>query len=43
MGDALSRAGESARATEAWREASLLDPNNREARKRLRRSAAASP
>lgn len=37
LGDALSRAGESARATEAWREATLLDPNNREARKRLRR------
>jgi Flp pilus assembly protein TadD/DNA-binding response OmpR family regulator len=37
LGDALSRAGETARATEAWREATLLDPNNREARKRLRR------
>lgn len=37
LGDALARAGESARATEAWREATLLDPNNREARKRLRR------
>jgi Flp pilus assembly protein TadD/DNA-binding response OmpR family regulator len=37
LGDALSRAGENSRATEAWREAALLDPNNREARKRLRR------
>jgi Flp pilus assembly protein TadD/DNA-binding response OmpR family regulator len=37
LGDALSRAGENARATEAWREATLLDPNNREAQKRLRR------
>jgi Flp pilus assembly protein TadD len=37
FGDALARAGENARAAEAWREATLLDPNNREARKRLRR------
>jgi tetratricopeptide (TPR) repeat protein/PleD family two-component response regulator len=37
LGDALSRAGENARAMEAFREAALLDPNNREARKRLRR------
>jgi Flp pilus assembly protein TadD len=39
LGDALSRAGETARATEAWREATLLDPNNREARKRLRKGS----
>jgi DNA-binding response OmpR family regulator/Tfp pilus assembly protein PilF len=37
LGDALARAGENARATAAFREATLLDPNNREARKRLRR------
>jgi Flp pilus assembly protein TadD/DNA-binding response OmpR family regulator len=38
LGDALARAGENARATAAFREATLLDPNNREAQKRLRRS-----
>jgi tetratricopeptide (TPR) repeat protein/DNA-binding response OmpR family regulator len=43
LGDALSRAGENAGATEAWREATLLDPNNREAHKRLRRAGQASP
>ena len=37
LGDALARAGENARATAAFREATLLDPNNREAQKRLRR------
>jgi Flp pilus assembly protein TadD len=37
LGDALSRAGDNARAIQAWREATLLDPNNREAKKRLRR------
>jgi tetratricopeptide (TPR) repeat protein/DNA-binding response OmpR family regulator len=37
LGDALARSGDNARATAAFREATLLDPNNREAQKRLRR------
>ncbi len=37
LGDALARAGDNEAATAAWREATLLDPNNREAQKRLRR------
>jgi Flp pilus assembly protein TadD len=37
LGDALARAGDEERAIASWREASLLDPTNREARKRLNR------
>jgi tetratricopeptide (TPR) repeat protein len=36
LGDALMRSGDKAAAIASWRESSLLDPGNREARKRLR-------
>lgn len=38
LGDAYARAGDQASATASWREATLLDPANREARRRLNRA-----
>jgi len=38
LGDAYQRAGDHAAAMASWREATLLDPANREARKRLNRA-----